>query len=395
MTARLRVLVLGGAEGQLACIAACRRIDADVVLVDPRAGVPGIALADQWITLDVMQTEAIVHALEGQAVDAVLTDQSDYAARAAAALAVALGLPGQELDVVEACSNKLVMRQRLTNTVPDLVPWFRHENDSDAARAFIAEQNAPVIVKPLQSQGSRGVSFVNTSADFPLLDEAFAESDGKGVLIEQAVAGTEYSVDGFVRGGVLTPLAISAKTHYDANPCLDERCDFLPSMFTEVEASLLNAMHRIVEALRIDTGIVHAELIVGDHGVTLVEIALRGGGGGISGLIVPYLTGFEPAEALLRHWLQLPDLPAPRDFHDRAASLRFLPYTPPADINEPDSDIPGWLSLVRSEQRFAPGNVPRSGAERAGAIIVVGNTEDDARAAEDQAMRLLGYSLGA
>ncbi|MDP2012971.1 MAG: ATP-grasp domain-containing protein [Actinomycetota bacterium] len=395
MTARPRVLVLGGAEGQLACIAACRRIDADVVLVDPRAGVPGIALADQWIALDVMQTEEIVQELVGQAVDAVLTDQSDYAARAAAALAVALGLPGQDLDVVEACSNKLVMRQRLTDTVPDLVPWFRHESDIEAAREFIAEQNAPVIVKPLQSQGSRGVSFVNTTADLPLVDEAFAESDGKGVLIEQAVSGTEYSVDGFVRSGVLTPLAISAKTHYDANPCLDERCDFLPSMFADVEDSLLHAMHRIVAALRIDTGIVHAELIAGDHGVTLVEIALRGGGGGISGLIVPFLTGFEPAEALLRYWLQLPDLPDPRDFHDRAASLRFLPHTPPADITEPATDIPGWLSLVRSEQFFAPGHAPRSGAQRAGAIIVVGDTEAEVRAAEDEAMRRLGYTLGA
>lgn len=390
-----RVLVLGGAEGQLACIAACRRLDAEVVLVDPRSDVPGIPLADQWIALDVMQSDAIVEALGGMRIDAVLTDQSDYAARAAAALAAALGLPGQDPDVVEACSNKLVMRQRLTGAAPDLVPWFRHETDQAASRAFVLEQDAPVVVKPLQSQGSRGVSIIGSASDLPLLDEAYAESNGKGVLIEQAVSGTEYSVDGFVRGGVLMPLAISAKTHYAANPCLDERCDFLPTMFAEVERPLLDAMHRIVAALRIDTGIVHAELIAGAHGVTLVEIALRGGGGGISGLIVPFLTGFEPAEALLRHWLRLPPLPEPSDYHQRAASLRFLPFTPPAQITEPAKEVPGWLSLVRSDQVFAPGSTPRSSAERAGAIIVAGESEDDVRMAEAEAMRLLGYALGA
>ena len=392
MSDRPRVVVLGGAEGQLACIAACRRVGADVVLVDPRAGVPGIALADEWIAHDVMQTAAIVEYLKGASVQAVLTDQSDYTARAAAMLAAALGLPGQDLEVVEACSNKLVMRQRLTEAVPDLVPWFHHERDRDAALAFIATKSLPVIVKPLQSQGSRGVSFIRSHDDLALLDEAFAESDGKGVLIEQAVSGTEYSVDGFVRDGVLTPLAISAKTHYAQNPCLDERCDFLPSMFADVEEALLGAMHRIVKALRIDTGIVHAELIAGDHGVTLVEIALRGGGGGISGAIVPFLTGFEPAEALLRHWLQLPELPEPADFHQRAASLVFLPFTAPAAITEPDSGVPGWLSLVRADQVFAQGSVPRSGAERAGAIIVVGDTETEVRAADAAAMRQLGYA---
>jgi len=393
VTTRPRVVVLGGAEGQLACIAACRRVGADVVLVDPRDDVPGIALADQWIALDVIDTNAIAAALVGSQVDAVLTDQSDYAARAAAALAVELGLPGQDPDVVESCSNKLVMRQRLTDTVPDLVPWFRHEGDQEAARTFIAGHDAPVIVKPLQSQGSRGVSFITTPAHLPLLDDAFAESGGKGVLIEQAVSGTEYSVDGFVRSGVLTPLAISAKTHYAENPCLDERCDFLPSAYADVEAALLQAMHRIVAALKIDTGIVHAELIAGDHGVTLVEIALRGGGGGISGLIVPFLTGFQPAEALLRHWLQLPALPEPTDFHARSATLRFLPFTPPADLAEPSAAVPGWLSLVRSEQHFAPGSAPRSSAERAGAIIVVGDTEEATRSAEAAAMQLLGYTV--
>ena len=394
MTNPTRVLVLGGAEGQLACIAASRRIGAEVVLVDPRDDVPGIALADDWIALDVMQTDAIAQAVAQMRIDAVLTDQSDYAARAAAALSLALGLPGQDPDVVEACSNKLVMRQLLSHAVPDLIPWFRHETDADQARSFIRDETSPVVVKPLQSQGSRGVSIISTPVDLPLLDAAFSESAGNGVLIEQAVIGREYSVDGFVQSGVLAPLAISAKTHYLTNSCLDERCDFLPSVYAEVERALLDAMHRIVAALGIDTGIVHAELIAGEHGVTLVEIALRGGGGGISGLIVPFLTGFEPAEALLRHWLGLTPLPPPTDFHDRAAILRFLPFSPPETVDTPDPQVKGWLSLVRADHVSVVGNTPRSSADRAGAIIVVGMTEEATRASELNAMLYLGYPEG-
>lgn len=392
----MRVVVLGGADNQLACIKAARRVGAEVIVVDPRPDVPGIGLADEWIGLDVAATKEVAAAALVRDCDAVLTDQSDYAARAAASLAGALGLKGQDLSLIDACSNKLTMRQRMADRAPDLVPWFRHVTEQEEATRFIADQQGPVIVKPLQSQGSRGVGRISSKADSPLIGAAFAESSGLGILIEQAVEGREYSVDGFVREGALTPLAIAAKTHYPGNPCLDERCDFLPSQYSAVEEPLRRAMDRIVSALGIGTGIVHAELIVNAGRTTLVEIALRGGGAGISSVIVPFLTGFDPAEALLRHLLDLPPLPEPRDFRLRASILRFLPTGPPPQQDaERDREVNGWLSLVLSDATLTSDRVPRSSSDRPGSIIVGAESEDDVRRIEAEAMRRLGYPAGA
>lgn len=392
----MRVVVLGGADNQLACINAARRVGAEVIVVDPRPDVPGIGLADAWIGLDVAATEEVAELTLVRDCDAVLTDQSDYAARAAASLASALGLKGQDLSLIDACSNKLTMRQRMADLAPDLVPWFQHFTDPQAATRFAAAQEGPVIAKPLQSQGSRGVGRISSHADLPFIDAAFAESGGRGILVEQAVEGREYSVDGFVREGALTPLAIAAKTHYSGNPCLDERCDFLPSQFAPVEGPLLKAMDRIVSALGIGTGIVHAELIVDAGRATLVEIALRGGGAGISSVIVPFLTGFDPAEALLRHLLDLAPLAEPDDFRSRASTLRFLPAGPaPRQDAKRDLEVEGWLSLVLSDATQPSGLAPRSSTDRPGSIIVGAESEDAVRLVEAEAMRRLGYPAGA
>lgn len=391
----MRVLVLGGADNQLACIAAARRLGAEVIVADPREGVPGTALADSWIGIDVAATDELAQAVAGLGIDAVLTDQSDYAARAAADLAARLGLQGQDPQLVDACSNKLTMRRMLAARAPSLVPWFRHFTNIASASRFAAESEGPVIVKPLQSQGSRGVVLVESDNDLPRIEEAFAESEGHGILVEQFVSGREYSVDGMVRGGVLTPLGIAAKTHYAGNPCLDERCDFLPTEFAHVEGRLLEAMDVTVSALGIDFGIVHAELLVDDGPATLVEIALRGGGAGISSVIVPYLAQYDPAEALLRHLLELPPLPEPADFRARATTLRFLPAHPlPPERAALDPAIAGWLSLVLSGARPSPGRAPRSSAERPGSIIVAGDTVDAVHGIEVAVMEALGYPAG-
>jgi biotin carboxylase len=386
----MHVIVLGGADNQLACIAAARRLGADVTVVDPRSDVPGIALADAWLGLDVMDTSAIASRVGD--VDAVLTDQSDYAVRAAALLSRALGLPGQDPDLAETCTNKLTMRQRVARYAPDLVPWFEHFTDPAETRAFVDECTVPVVVKPLQSQGSRGVSLIPPEKTDDAVSRAFDESPGLGILVEEAVSGREYSVDGFVRDGRLTPLGIAAKTHYAGNPCLDERCDFLPSQFIAVEQDLRAAMDRVVAALGIRVGIVHAELLAEPGRAILVEIALRGGGGGISSTIVPFLSQFDPVEELLRELLGLPGQAPPRDFHEAAATLRFLPPGPvPHPLEEPDASIVGWESLVLSSTDSSTLVAPRSSADRMGAIIVTGPTEEDVAAAEMAAMERLGY----
>ncbi|MHB1067120.1 MAG: ATP-grasp domain-containing protein [Candidatus Nanopelagicales bacterium] len=389
----MRVVVLGASENQEGCIHAARRLGAEVVVVDPRNEVPGIRLADRWIRCDAAATREIIEALAGLEVDAVLTDQSDYTARAAAALAIDLGVRAQDLDLVTACTNKLAMRERLVEEVPDLIPVFRHLPTPRQAREYARSHPGRLVVKPILSQGSRGVSRIHSPGDLALIDAAFQESGGLGVLIEHAAVGREYSVDGYVSQGRLVPLGIAAKSHYELNPCLDERCDFLLSEYAAVEEALLDAMHRIVAALRIPFGIVHAELISDGTDVTLVEIALRGGGAGISSIIVPFLSGFDPAEALLRDLLGLPVPEPERDFRDRAAILRFLPM---GTRGQPSHDLPveGCLKVVVSESVATGGGRPASSADRPGLVIVGAESTALAREREEKVLAGLGYRPG-
>lgn len=385
-----RVVVLGGAENQMGCIAAARRLGADVTVVDPRPDVPGRWAADSWIQLDAASTPEIVSALAGVSVDAVVSDQSDYTARASATLAAALGVKGQDLALIDACTNKYSMRRRLHSAVPDLIPAFRHFDDPGAALSYALMQEAPQVVKPVQSQGSRGVRLLRPGAERDLVERAFALSDDRGVLVEQAIFGREYSVDGYVSNGELLPLAISAKSQYSGNECLDERLDFLRSLYAEAEGPLVAAVRRIVAALGISFGIIHAELFAEGNDVTLVEIALRGGGSAISSVVVPYLTSFDPAEALLRDLLSLPSGSPPTYFGDRSAILRFLPAVPLPTVDpRRDPSNKEWLSLVVTNASAE--GTPSSSDDRAGFIVLGANTEAAALEAERVALLSLGY----
>jgi hypothetical protein len=377
----------------MGCIDAAHRLGADVTVVDPRPDVPGRWAAEHWIELDAAATPEIVLALGGTSVDAVVSDQSDYTARASAALAVALGLKGQDLDLIDTCTNKYAMRRRLLGPVPDLIPPFRHFDDPDAAVSYALIQTSPQVVKPVQSQGSRGVGLLRPGSERELVERSFSLSDGRGVLVEQAVFGREYSVDGYVSNGTLLPLAISAKSQYLGNECLDERLDFLPSLYADAEGPLVAAVRRIVAALGISFGIIHAELFADGMDVTLVEIALRGGGSAISSVVVPFLTSFDPAEALLRDLLSLSSPPPPRDFRERAAILRFLPaLSLPTTVPRRDSTIEGWLTLVITNP-LAEGT-PTSSDDRAGFVVLGAASEAAAVDAEQAALRSLGYSAG-
>ena len=391
----MNVIVLGGADNQLACVAAAKSIGADVIVVDHRSHLSGSNLADRWIHADVRDTRAILSALNGLSVAAVISDQSDYTAIGAAELSTELGVKGQDPDLVLACTNKLVMRERLANKVPDLIPNFNHFLDLDEAKSFISCRTAPVVVKPLQSQGSRGISLIENAADDFLIEHAFAESEGLGILVESAVFGEEYSVDAYVSQGIVSPLAISRKSQYPGNPCLDERLCFLPSHFIDAEEVLLDALLRVITALEIPFGIIHAEFIVGKSNVTLLEIALRGGGSGISSSVVPFLTNFDPVEALLRELLDLSPLPAPADFRRRSAILRFLPQgVRPQSRQNPELFLDGSLEVVLSDLDNQTGSVPASSADRHGYIIVGTDTETSTLHAESSALIQLGYPLG-
>lgn len=267
----------------------------------------------------------VLSALTGP-VDAVLA-ADDHGLALAAALRVALGLPGTPPDAVRQLTDKLLFRQlqqRAGLPHPEFVALTGNGPDHDEVPAF------PVVVKARRLNASRGVIRAD---DAPAFERALAQVQGiqsralrdaasLGVLVERFIAGVEVAMDAVLTRGALEPLALFDKPDPLDGPTFEETIYVTPSRLPPAtQRAFADAVLHACAAAGMHDGVVHAEARVNDDGVWLLEIAPRGIGGRCGRLFATTL-GVDSAEIVLRHAVGLP-LPA-RATRD-AAGVMMIP----------------------------------------------------------------------
>ena len=174
-------------------------------------------------------------------------------------------------------------------------PISRRADTPADITALLDELGGPVIVKPSAQQGAAGVSQVRSAADAAAAFRFATEGDEGGapadtgtaghVLVEQYVAGPEFSVELLVDSGQPVFANVTAKTLFDG-PRPIERGHVLPiDDQPELVAALTELTGAVVAATGFDTGFIHCEWIVGKDGPVLVECAGRIPGDGITVLL--------------------------------------------------------------------------------------------------------------
>jgi carbamoyl-phosphate synthase large subunit len=331
MTGEPLVHIVGGGRNQLAIVDAAKRLGCAVLVTDMYENPPCRAEADFFAQVDTVDRVGTLEVARRFGVEAVVTDQTDVAVPTVALVAEELGLPGIGFETSLYFTNKELMRDRLGGCPGFLLPESHFFLDIREAHEFLDSPPESVvdwIVKPVNSQGSRGVARLISGRRADQLERAFVESRQKGVLIEEFIAGEEYSVESFVLDGVTSNLAVTRKSHYESNECIDERNTYLGDVPNNVEKMLYGATDRIVDRLSPSFCSMHTEYMVKDGQAYLMETAARGGGGNISGKIIPFLTDFDPSRALVQASLsQNVDLTF-GSYRDACAVMRFFCFEP-------------------------------------------------------------------
>ena len=200
-------------------------------------------------------------------------------------------------------------RHRLFSTLPEL-------------RAVAAELAFPLVLKPRDFAGNVGTIRVDGTAELPAAFDYCRESllevaptydfaDGRFQAEEFVSATHEVSVEIINYKGRRAVLAVTDKSKAGA-PYFTEKGQLVPSVESGNRALRQVAMDAC-EALRIDRGIAHVEVLVNGPELSVVEVAARPGGDGIMDLI-DRVYGFNPYDvhiASYRHTLdRLPDFRA-------------------------------------------------------------------------------------
>ena len=236
---------------------------------------------------------------------------------AAAYTARGLGLAANHPAAVEACHNKLRMRQVCREAgLP--TPWFRNVALNPEPEPALLGVRYPCVIKPLSLSASQGVMRADNREDFlaamarlrSLFDRpelrAQREADLTQALAEGYIAGSEVAVEGLLIDGAFKLLAIFDKPDPLEGPFFEETIYVTPSRSSVArQDAIRRATEAAARALGLSHGPVHAEFRINEQGVWPLEIAPRPIGGLCARSLefaspdYPHLISLE--ELLLRH----------------------------------------------------------------------------------------------
>lgn len=381
----LTLLIVAGGKWQVPLVRKAKELGYYIINVNPFEDSPGFAYADETILCDVLDKESVLQAIQGKKIDGIVTDQSDIAVPTVAYLTEQLGLPGIGVEAAELFTNKYKMRE-FAYQLGFPMPRYTLAQSPEDLRLF---WNDLTIVKPLNAQSSRGINIMHSADD---AEAAYNEAanythDTTGVIAEEFVYGTEFTVDGIFIGGKHHTLAISRKEHFDFNPTIAGKLYFTPLI-----PELAEQHDRLMDATGVQLALTHSEYILHNGTYYLVEMAARGGGTLISSHIVPAVSGFDNYAILLA---ASTGQPIEIDFEDQVPSktpFAVLSFFDHRDFAKPERE-PGALHAAMEQVRLRPEvldidfewdftvqgqpDQPNDDRSRIGHVIIVGESEQE------------------
>src|SRR5919106_36774 len=262
-------------------VAAAESLGVDLVVASEQP--PPFDMGDAYVEIDCSDperaAETIVALGDQVPLDGVVA--ADDAGVVAAALAgTRLGVPANNPDAAAATRDKLEMRRRLADAeVPQPSFAVLAAQDPITADGIVL----PVVVKPLHRSAGQGVIRVDRPEDLePAVSRvrAIVGDAAAPVLVEAYLEGEEIAVEGLVRDGELTVLAVFDKPGRSMGPYFPETILVTPSRLPEQEQEeAARVAQRAVDAVGITHGPVHIELMMNHGKATVIELAARSIGG--------------------------------------------------------------------------------------------------------------------
>lgn len=290
------LMVLGAGMCQVPIIRMAQGMGFEVIAVSISGDYPGLTVADRSLEVDVRDREKILAFAREAGIRGILTDQTDIPVTTVAYVAERLGLPGIDYECACRFTNKYLMRQYAERFgVP--VPGFARASSPGEARRAVSGLSMPIVVKPVDSQGSRGVTVVRDLAD---LDEAVAAARAfsplSTAILEEFCEGREVVVQGFVSDYRLTNLIMGDRVYFDIPGLFIPKQTLFPSVLPDdIQDRVLAVNTRLIESFSPRFGITHSEYLVNERTgeIRLVETAIRGGGVFISSDLIPLACGID------------------------------------------------------------------------------------------------------
>ncbi len=290
------ILVFGVGELQKSIIGRAHKMGLFVVGIDPCADAFCKDDVDAFEIVGGQDFEGTIAVAKKYSVSAIVTAATDKPLVMMARVAKDLHLPFYSVETATWATDKYQMKQRfIAGGVPcakgRLVKTAQETSD------FVF----PVIVKPRDNSGSRGVKLCRNKEELQsCIDEALEYSHLDSVLVEEFIEGREYSIEGLHYDGKTEVIQFTEKktTEFPYNVELGHK---QPANLTENQRNAIrDVISKIAKALNFENCPSHTELKINKRGIFVIETSPRLGGDYITSTLVPLSTGINIEDQLLK-----------------------------------------------------------------------------------------------
>lgn len=356
-----KLAVIGASHFQMPLILKAQEMGCEVHAFAWQCGDVGETAADVFHPVSIVEVDQIVEECRRIGVDGICTIASDLATVAVNHVAHELGLVGNSLECTRLSTDKSCMRRAFEEGGdPSPKSILVSEADAEGFDPLEHGLSYPLIVKPIDRSGSRGVTKLEAAGDPMTVGEAlanaFEQGFAKSALVEEFAEGDEFSVEGISWRGEHRILTITRKATTGA-PHFIESGHLQPAgLDAATEARVRDVVVHALSTLGVENGASHSELKIAPDGtMRIIEIGARMGGDCIGSDLVPLSTGVDFVRAVVDIALgREPDLNPVSE--PQAAAIRFM--FEEADFQLLDrvrSECPNFLQSVRIDEEARAG----------------------------------------
>ena len=394
-----KIIIIGAGLLQVPAIQIAQDMGLYAIVFDYNKDAHGMKIADLPMVVSTRDVDGSVRAARDLSkqmeINGVITVGTD-ASTTVAAVANALGLPGNRFEDAYAASNKIRMRERFKkNNVPqpNFFPVWNYEETIEAFRHL----NKPVVLKPADNMGARGVMKVENESDIlAAFNRAKSSSPSGEVIIEEYMDGPELSIDMLIYDNEIYVTGVADRI-IEYPPFFIETGHIMPSNLDKDKIdNAIKVMKDGIKALNLKIGAAKGDIKVTKNGAMVGEIAARLSGGFMSAYTYPLSTGVNLIKNAIEIALGNPPSDLKPKWNKFSVEKAFLPGTgiiESIDGIEKAKNINGIKEVfikTKAGDILVP---PTNNLDKAGNVIAVGSTRDEAIAIANKAIDSVHFRL--
>ena len=395
-----KIVLLGSGNEQINAIKIANNLGYYVISLDSNPTAPGAKFSDSFFQCDISSAKSVYEIVKNLKIDGIMVHAIELS-NVVAEVSEKLGLPGITREVAINATNKLKRLEILKNNhIP--CAEFGSAADINEAKNVAQDIGYPVVIKPVDNAGSRGVIQIKNSEK---MEQYFDESiqfckNKKEIIIEEYLTGPQVSTETVVYKNKCYTTGFSDRNYCNLKKYepyfIEDGGDMPSNLPNETQKEAIQIAEKAIKSLGINFGAAKGDILIHNNTPYVLEMASRTSGGRFLSHQVPAATGVNILFPLIK--MSVSDQISVEEFKpkfNRGSSIRHIIPNPGKIVSITGVDkaqkIEGVIDIILSDD-LQEGKVispMKNNTNRKGIVITVGKNRNEAVERAERARDLI------